>query len=242
MTNLEFYIKNGAFKKIEEEALENDVSADIAVVNGKPVLCYSAKCEDCLWNGGGECSSVAMINWLVEEYQEEKKFDWTKVKRDTLVRVRDIDAKDVSLLRYFDNYDEKNDIIWLYSMGATSKTADKSFPTEREYCEIVEDIANTKDEEWDDDTTTIEAKANGENKSVLGGGHDDVPKKDKCDTCDAPCQDKYVYYGENEVAWKPENKDEIVRKKYKDLTDEDKKEIDNSILSIAEALDKWYWR
>lgn len=92
------------------------------------------------------CSKIFAF-WLDEEYEEEHKeeyeeeheVDWNKVPVDTLVRVRDIDNEEWSLM-YFKGIDEKDQkyryMAW--TDGATSKTA-CGYYEKWTYCELVEE-------------------------------------------------------------------------------------------------------
>lgn len=88
-------------------------------------------CDDC---------TKAFVFWLDEEYEEPPKpeVDWDNVPVDTLVRVRD-DENDEWTLMYFKGVDEKDPkyryMAW--TDGATSKTA-CGYYEKWKYCELVE--------------------------------------------------------------------------------------------------------
>lgn len=79
--------------------------------------------------------------WLDEEYEEPPKSetDWTKVPVDTLVRVRDREEQEWTLM-YFKGLDDKGYInrFQTWADGATSKTAYGVYKNWT-YCELVED-------------------------------------------------------------------------------------------------------
>mgnify|MGYP004456914815 CR=1 FL=1 len=86
------------------------------------------------------CSKIFSF-WLDEEYEETPKpeVDWSKVPVDTLVRVRDLDDEEWTLM-YFKGVDEKDQkyryMAW--TDGATSKTA-CGYYEKWTYCELVEE-------------------------------------------------------------------------------------------------------
>lgn len=90
------------------------------------------------------CGTLLQI-WLNEEYVEPPKpeVDWSKVPVDTLVRVRDLDNEEWSLM-YFKGIDEKDPkyryMAW--TDGATSKTA-CGYYEKWTYCELFEDEGPT---------------------------------------------------------------------------------------------------
>ena len=74
------------------------------------------KCNDtnCQW-----CSFM-FYKWLEESY-DDKSTDWTKVKIDTPVLVRNHNYEDWNG-RYFAKYDETHDIVYVFPGGTTSFT------------------------------------------------------------------------------------------------------------------------
>lgn len=91
--------------------------------------------------GGMSCQTCAKMFtlWLDEEY-EEPEVDWSKVRVDTLVRVRD-DEEDVWALRYFCAWDEYWDFgrYGTFPHGTTSKTTTCNYIEHWKYCELVEE-------------------------------------------------------------------------------------------------------
>ena len=99
-------------------------------------------------NGG--CSEVfctmcrcIFVFWLDEEY-EEPEIDWSNVPVDTLVRVRDREEQEWTLM-YFKGLDDEGYInrFQTWADGATSKTAYGVYKNWT-YCELVEDEDNGK--------------------------------------------------------------------------------------------------
>lgn len=106
---------------------------DVFRMIGKDLESY---CEiDCIACG------TALQLWLDENFEEPPKpeVDWSKVPVDTLVRVRDREEQEWTLM-YFKGIDEEGYInrfqTWVY--GATSKTACGVYKNWT-YCELVED-------------------------------------------------------------------------------------------------------
>lgn len=89
---------------------------------------------------------TALQLWLDEEYEEPPKpeVDWSNVPVDTLVRVRDREEQEWTLM-YFKGIDEKGYInrFQTWVDGATSKTAYGVYKNWT-YCELVEDEDNDK--------------------------------------------------------------------------------------------------
>lgn len=79
---------------------------------------YILKQNDC---GGMDCDQCNMLQmiWLMKEY-EEPKVDWSKVKVDTLILVRNSEDK-MWRKRHFAKY--KNGNVYAWSDGQTSWTA-----------------------------------------------------------------------------------------------------------------------
>lgn len=91
------------------------------------------------------CSKMFAF-WLEEEYMEPPKpeVDWSKVPVDTLVRVRDREEQEWTLM-YFKGIEEEGYInrFQTWVDGATSKTSYGVFKNWI-YCELVEDEDNDK--------------------------------------------------------------------------------------------------
>lgn len=66
---------------------------NLALVQGQPHICDdNIRCRECLFNHFGSLCSVSALNWLFTEYKEEKEepeVDWSKVKVDTPILVKD---------------------------------------------------------------------------------------------------------------------------------------------------------
>lgn len=77
--------------------------------------------------------------WLDEEY-EEHKVDWNNVPVDTLVRVRDREEQEWTLMYFkgISDYDRVHRFM-TWCDGATSKTASGGDYVRWKYCELVED-------------------------------------------------------------------------------------------------------
>lgn len=97
----------------------------------------------------GTCGGVTCIDcakmfalWLDEEYTESPKLevDWDKVPVDTLVRVRDREEQEWTLMYFkgISNFDSGHKFA-TWCDGATSKTACGGDYVRWKYCELVED-------------------------------------------------------------------------------------------------------
>lgn len=82
---------------------------------------------------------TALQLWLDEEY-EEPEVDWAKVPVDTLVRVRDREEQEWTLMYFkgISDYDRVHRFM-TWCDGATSKTASGGDYVRWKYCELVED-------------------------------------------------------------------------------------------------------
>lgn len=77
--------------------------------------------------------------WLDEEY-EDPEVDWNNVPVDTLVRVRDREEQEWTLMYFkgISDYDRAHRFM-TWCDGATSKTASGGDYVRWKYCELVED-------------------------------------------------------------------------------------------------------
>lgn len=100
---------------------------------GDGVRCYQI---DCAW-----CRFLVDL-WLDEEYEESPKpeVDWGSVPVDTLVRVRDREDQEWTLMYFkgISDYDRAHRFM-TWCDGATSKTACGGDYTHWTFCELVED-------------------------------------------------------------------------------------------------------
>ena len=84
---------------------------------------YILKQDDCCGMDCDQCSMLKLI-WLLEEYEEpkESEIDWSKVKVDTPILVRDYeDTEGVTVVwfkRYFAEY--KDGVVYAWINGRTS--------------------------------------------------------------------------------------------------------------------------
>ena len=76
---------------------------------------YILKRDDCCGMDCGQCNMLSLI-WLMKEY-EEPEVDWSKVKVDTPILVRDNDS-DKWIRRYFAKY--KDGMVYAWNGGRTS--------------------------------------------------------------------------------------------------------------------------
>lgn len=118
MTNEEFYKDE---LKVIEKRVKEDLLIDQIAVNkqGKPECCIKQSCDDCIFNGC--CSLEAKKQWLEQEYVEpEQQVDWSKVKVDTPILVRDYEGSEW-IKRYFAKF--ADGIVYTWQGGTTSWTA-----------------------------------------------------------------------------------------------------------------------
>lgn len=101
-----------------KDELDNLIVRNIAVVDGKPVLCNDADCQDCLFRY--DCGKIGkrkkFADWLNAEYQEPS-VDWSKVPIDTPVLVSDTEKNWCK--RYFAGTDEDGALL-AFALGGTS--------------------------------------------------------------------------------------------------------------------------
>ena len=102
--------------------VEDIISPDkLALVQGQPRICkYGIMCDECLFNNHSFSCSYDAINWLFSEYKEPE-VDWSKVKVDTPILVRDYE-KAAWERRYFARFEDGEVSAW--NGGLTSWTTD----------------------------------------------------------------------------------------------------------------------
>ena len=91
------------------------------------------KIEDCDYIGCSRCNMLQML-WLLEDYEEPKEpeVDWSNVKVDTPILVRDYEGQEWGA-RHFAKYE--NEIIYTWDGGGTSWTS-KGNVTEWKYAKL----------------------------------------------------------------------------------------------------------
>ena len=80
------------------------------------------KTEDCGGMACGKCYMLQML-WLLEDYKEPET-DWSKVKVDTPILVRDFEGSDW-LKRYFAKHEDG--YVYAWGNGCTSWNADNMY-------------------------------------------------------------------------------------------------------------------
>ena len=84
--------------------------------NGEVFKCKN--CNECIFNGKGNCS-YARLEWLQHEYKEpEIEVDWTKVEINTLILVKTDENSDW-MKRYFAGYIHGK--VCTFDYGGTSE-------------------------------------------------------------------------------------------------------------------------
>ena len=93
----------------------------LALIQGQPRICNSSLlCNECLFNNNLDFCSDEALNWLFSEYKEPE-VDWSKVKVDTPILVRNYESGD-GTKRYFAKFVDGKVYAWIG--GATSWSAD----------------------------------------------------------------------------------------------------------------------
>lgn len=94
----------------------------LAVVNDKPVKCKNLyKCDECDFGEEESCESY-LEEWLFSEY-EEPGVDWSKVKVDTPILVRNNEDEEW-MNRYFAKFEYG--VVWSFCDERTSWSASKN--------------------------------------------------------------------------------------------------------------------
>ena len=99
----------------------------LAVIDGKPELCYPVECSECdFCKKDGKCEdgegglNKKSMEWLFSEYKEPE-IDWSKVKVDTPILVRNLEYENIWFNKYFARYE--NGKVYAWKGGKTSWTA-----------------------------------------------------------------------------------------------------------------------
>lgn len=90
----------------------------LAVIDGKPIECSKHHCDECDFGGKKGCEPY-LEEWLFSEYKEPE-IDWSKVKIDTPILVRDYEGSEW-IKRYFAKF--ADGIVYTWQGGTTSWTA-----------------------------------------------------------------------------------------------------------------------
>ena len=117
MLNIEYYKE----KLVKLGIIDLD---KLAVIEEQPRICNnSIMCDECSFNNYGfSCCSDA-LNWLFSEY-EEPEVDWSKVKVDTPILVKNMEKGEWAK-RYFAKFVDGK--VYAWTDGATSWTADNEY-------------------------------------------------------------------------------------------------------------------
>lgn len=115
MLNIEYY--KDKLKELGIINLDN-----LALVQGQPHACDDTRCTECLFIHSSYCSDTA-LNWLLMEHKEEPEVpevDWSKVKVDTPILVKDT-KEEKWAKRYFAKF--VHGTVYAWGSGATSWSA-----------------------------------------------------------------------------------------------------------------------
>lgn len=92
----------------------------LAVVNDKPVKCKDLhRCDECNFFGKEKDCEIYLEEWLFSEYKEPE-VDWSKVKVDTPILVKDCERGEW-VKRYFARFEDGQ--IYAWGDGTTSWSA-----------------------------------------------------------------------------------------------------------------------
>lgn len=96
----------------------------LAIKDGVPYRCNGVSCDDCDFkNSENGCYIYDCSEWLFSEYKEPE-VDWSKVKVDTPILVRNNEDKEW-MNRYFAKFADGKVYAWV--CGATSWTVDDEY-------------------------------------------------------------------------------------------------------------------
>ena len=97
----------------------------LGIIQGQPHICkYDTMCDKCLFNNHSFSCPNDALDWLFSEYKEENEVDWSKVKVDTPILVKDTEEGEWRK-RHFSGF--KNGKVYAWCDGATSWTADGKY-------------------------------------------------------------------------------------------------------------------
>lgn len=116
MLNIEYYKD-----KLEELGIIN--LDNLALVQRQPHVCDDTRCTECSFIYTFSCSNEA-LNWLLTEYKEEPEVDWSKVKVNTPILVRN-KKEGEWMNRYFAKFADGKVYAWVG--GTTSWTVDDEY-------------------------------------------------------------------------------------------------------------------
>lgn len=113
-------------EKYKDKLIELDVIDinKLAIKDGVPYRCNGVSCDDCDFkNSENGCYIYGCSEWLFSEYKEPE-IDWSKVKVDTPILVRNNEDKEW-VNRYFAKFADGKVYAWV--CGATSWTVDDEY-------------------------------------------------------------------------------------------------------------------
>lgn len=106
----------------------------LAVLNDKPVECRECHCNECDFGKKGNCIPYVK-EWLFSKY-EEPEVDWSKVKVDTPILIRESEQA-LWLKRYFAKF--KDGKVYAWNGGKTSwSIEDKTDMLSWKYAKLAE--------------------------------------------------------------------------------------------------------
>lgn len=107
----------------------------LAVINDEPVECRGCSCDECDCDfRGKKCCESYLEEWLFSEY-EEPEVDWSKVKVDIPILVRNYESSEWTK-RYFAKFVDGE--VYAWRDGATSWTAIRGCEQSWKYAKLAE--------------------------------------------------------------------------------------------------------
>lgn len=107
----------------------------LAVIDGKPCMCQETECNMCELRSVESCCVDRTDDWLFSEYKEPE-VDWSKVKVDTPILVRESE-QNLWLKRYFAKL--KDGKVYAWDGGKTSwSMEDKTDMLSWKYAKLAE--------------------------------------------------------------------------------------------------------
>lgn len=131
MTNFEKY--KDILLKLKSEG------RGIALYENKPIACVTINCAACEWREDtGIGCEYSLFKWLYEECTEPQ-VDWSKVKVDTPILVREGIGCEW-MRRYFAKYEHENGKVYTWNDGRTSWNA--KYAISWEYAKLLGEANN----------------------------------------------------------------------------------------------------
>lgn len=113
---------------------------DFGLINGELVECNFKNCPYCEFKNKHHNCDAKVKKWLFDKYKEPE-IDWSKVKVDTPILVKEPEYSNKWFKRYFAKYEDGKIFVW--DNGTTSWTASgKDSICSWKYAKLAENIEN----------------------------------------------------------------------------------------------------